>query len=164
LQALIRHFNSGSDDSEGGEREQPRYRRQRARSLSPERSPRSGTCDIPQVNDVFRQRFPTAKDEMEQQLQVLLSEFYPRTEKLADATYEFVLNQIIEAIRNILDKSQAMELSSLYFFQMTESINELYMRCANLARQPLEGPRLDETIRKLLLIISRPARLLECLV
>jgi microtubule-associated serine/threonine kinase len=93
----------------------------------------------------------------------LLSEFYPRTEKLADATYEFVLNQIIEAIRNILDKSQAMELSSLYFFQMTESINELYMRCANLARQPLEGPRLDETIRKLLLIISRPARLLECL-
>ncbi|XP_065834471.1 microtubule-associated serine/threonine-protein kinase 3-like isoform X3 [Oscarella lobularis] len=157
LQVLLRHLDTEGSDLKLSSRP-------RARSLSPERSPRNFFGDVSKLNDIYRERFPKAKEEMEDQLTILLEECHQMERgKSQHAAYEFVLNQVLEAARNILQMSRQGGLSGGYFYEITGKIEGYAIRAAEVTSLPPKAVPLGDIIRKLLLIISRPARLLECL-
>jgi len=63
--------------------------------------------------------------------------------------------------RDCLQKSQEKLITSRYFYKMSENLESLLSETKE--KSPDAAARLTGAIKKLLLIISRPARLLECL-
>lgn len=73
----------------------------------------------------------------------------------------FVHHQVIEMARDCLQKSQEKLITTRYFYEMSENLEHLLMETKDKSLDA--ATRLTELIKKLLLVISRPARLLECL-
>nr|XP_012151796.1 PREDICTED: microtubule-associated serine/threonine-protein kinase 3 isoform X6 [Megachile rotundata] len=73
----------------------------------------------------------------------------------------FVHHQVIEMARDCLQKSQEKLITTRYFYEMSENLEHLLMETKDKSLEA--ATRLTGLIKKLLLVISRPARLLECL-
>lgn len=132
-----------------------------------------------------------ATAQMEERLQDTITNFSPSsTLPLADGVLGFIHHQIIELARDCLAKSQGALITSRYFMELQEKLEKMLRdvstrqfpaRCHHLRPpvdtwflSPLQQAQerseseevkfIDQLVRKLLIIISRPARLLECLV
>ena len=69
--------------------------------------------------------------------------------------------QVLEMARDCLTKSQERLVTSRYFYEMSENLEKLLVQTREKSFEA--GNFLTCLIKKLLLIVSRPARLLECL-
>lgn len=142
--------------------------RPRSRSLSsPSRSP-CQDMDIVTLNMLYKERFPNAMRQMEQRLrrfieddQMVLAENLRECSPDAAPIIRFVHHQILEMARDCLKTSQEKIITRGYFYEISENLEKLL---SETKEKSLDGAIiLSCVVKKLLLIISRPARLLECL-
>ncbi|XP_011637591.1 microtubule-associated serine/threonine-protein kinase 3 isoform X3 [Pogonomyrmex barbatus] len=143
--------------------------RPRSRSLSsPSRSPVLDS-EIVMMNTLYKERFPKATQQMEERLTNFINENkeIDEYEIMANMTQDslpilrFVHHQVIEMARDCLQKSQEKLITTRYFYEMSENLEHLLMETKDKSLEA--ATRLTGLIKKLLLVISRPARLLECL-
>lgn len=140
------------------------YFRPRSRSLSsPSRSPIVDN-EIALMNTLYKERFPKATQQMEERLKHFINE----NKSAACSSFRdsqpivrFVHHQVLEMARDCLHKSEAKLITSRYFYEMSENLERLLLETKE--KSPEAAAELTGVIKKLLLIISRPARLLECL-
>ncbi|KAL3221145.1 hypothetical protein MRX96_029491 [Rhipicephalus microplus] len=118
--------------------------------------------EIVLMNSVYKERFPKATQQMEERLEQFVSqEAELDAQHACDAVARFAHHQIIELARDCLQKSHDKLVTSQYFYEMYESLEKLLAECQE--KSPDAAHHLRKLVRKLLLIVSRPARLLECL-
>ncbi|CAG0917622.1 unnamed protein product [Notodromas monacha] len=135
--------------------------RPRSRSLSsPIRSPvmESGS-EIVLMNELYRERFPKATQQMEERLQDFLDE--NSGEDISDGILRFVHHQVIELAKDCLQKSQEKRVTSHYFYELSENLDRLL--CETREKSAEAAVHLSGLVKKLMIIMARPARLLECL-
>ncbi|XP_070302352.1 LOW QUALITY PROTEIN: microtubule-associated serine/threonine-protein kinase 2 [Salvelinus sp. IW2-2015] len=160
LHFLTKHFSSESITDED-ERHSPM--RPRSRSLSPGRSPISFDHEIVMMNHVYKERFPKATAQMEDRLADFLSSSAPdKVMPLADGVLSFIHHQVIELSRDCLDKSREGCITSRYFYELQENLEKL-LQDAHERSESVEVTFVTQLVRKLMIVIARPARLLECL-
>ena len=80
---------------------------------------------------------------------------------LPDVSNFMFSDQVLEMARDCLTKSQERLVTSRYFYEMSENLEKLLVQTREKSFEA--GNFLTCLIKKLLLIVSRPARLLECL-
>lgn len=141
--------------------------RPRSRSLSsPSRSPIADN-NLATMNHLFKERFPKAQAQMDDRLTNFINE-YKNTSSSSNRNRDsqpivrFVTNQVVEIARDCLHKSHSKQmLTSRYFCEMSENLQRLLVETNE--KSPEAAGEIARIIKKLILIISRPARLLECL-
>ncbi|GAB1603534.1 hypothetical protein Ahia01_000634700, partial [Argonauta hians] len=128
LHILTRHFGSNEnnavppEDDSGGGRWSPRPR-PRSRSLSsPARSPASD-LEIVMMNNMYKERFPKATDQMEERLDLFIE--LNRAPAESDAILSFLHHQILEIARDCLQKSREKLITSNYFCELSENLEKL---------------------------------------
>ncbi|KAJ0032576.1 hypothetical protein NQD34_002657 [Periophthalmus magnuspinnatus] len=137
--------------------------RPRSRSLSPGRSSVSYDNEIVMMNHVYRERFPKATAQMEERLLEIVTHCSPDSSlPLADGVLGFIQHQLVELARDCLDKSQKGLVTSCYFAELQEKLEKLLHEAYERSESE-EVTIIIQLVKKLLIIISRPARLLECL-
>ena len=117
------------------------------------------------MNNLYQERFPKATHQMEEKL----NKFIQDHENLDDleldhdniAIVRFVHHQLLEMARDCVAKSRERLVTSGYFYEMSENLEKLLLQTRD--KSPEAAAYLTSLIKKLLLIVSRPARLLECL-
>lgn len=154
--------NSNASNSSSG-RISP-FHRPRSRSLSsPSRSPAIDN-EIAMMNTLYKERFPKATQQMEERLKHFINENKSavcNSFRDSQPIVRFVHHQVLEMARDCLNKSEAKLITSRYFYEMSENLERLLLETKE--KSPEAAVELAGVIKKLLLIISRPARLLECL-
>ncbi|XP_043542597.1 microtubule-associated serine/threonine-protein kinase 3-like, partial [Chiloscyllium plagiosum] len=130
----------------------------------PGRSSVSFDNEIVMMNHVYKERFPKATVQMEERLDDIISSFSPNSVlPLADGVLGFIHHQIIELARDCLEKSQNALITSRYFLELQENLEKMLQDAYERAASD-EVMFITQLVRKLLMVIARPARLLECLV
>ncbi|XP_064164717.1 microtubule-associated serine/threonine-protein kinase 4 isoform X1 [Anguilla rostrata] len=161
LHFLSKHFCTESIAGEDRRRATPM--RPRSRSLSPGRSPSCCDNEIIMMNHVYKERFPKATAQMEERIQEIIRTHAPDSVlPLADGVLSFAHHQIIELARDCLEKSRHGLITSRYFCELTDKLERLYQESTERS-ESAEVTFIKELVKKILIVIARPARLLECL-
>ncbi|CAG2101321.1 unnamed protein product [Medioppia subpectinata] len=139
--------------------------RPRSRSLSsPVRSPSADSERI-LMNNLYKERFPKATQQMEEKLFKFISDQLNIDDiecwAASDAVFRFAHHQVIELAKDCLQKSKDKLITSHYFFEISENLEKLLVECRE--KSPTAANHLCSLIKKVMIILSRPARLLECL-
>ncbi|XP_042365404.1 microtubule-associated serine/threonine-protein kinase 3 isoform X2 [Plectropomus leopardus] len=161
LHFLSKHFCTESIS--GDECRRATAMRPRSRSLSPGRSPSCYDHEIIMMNHVYKERFPRATAQMEERIQDIIRSNSPESVlPLADGVLGFAHHQIIELARDCLEKSRLGLITSSYFCELTDKLERLVQESTERSESE-EVNFIRELVKKILIIIARPARLLECL-
>ncbi|XP_060070360.1 microtubule-associated serine/threonine-protein kinase 3-like [Ylistrum balloti] len=148
-------------DEDGGHSPVSPLMRPRSRSLSsPGRSP--GGDEIIMMNSVYKERFPKATAQMEEKLNNFIEQnkVLP-TEQEGDAITRFLHHQVMELARDCLTQSRDKLITRSYFFDLSDKLEKLIEDAEE--REFVAYNYIYPLVKKLLLILSRPIRLLECL-
>ncbi|RVE66072.1 hypothetical protein OJAV_G00122900 [Oryzias javanicus] len=146
LHFLSKHFCTESIS--GDECRRATAMRPRSRSLSPGRSPSCYDHEIIMMNHVYKERFPKATAQMEEKIQEIIRSNSPES--------------IIELARDCLEKSRLGHVTSSYFCELTDKLERLVLESTERSESE-EVNFIRELAKKILIVIARPARLLECL-
>ncbi|XP_077398810.1 microtubule-associated serine/threonine-protein kinase 3 isoform X3 [Vanacampus margaritifer] len=161
LHFLSKHFcteNISADECRRAANMRPR-----SRSLSPGRSPSCYDHEIIMMNHVYKERFPKATAQMEEKIQEIIRSNSPESVlPLADGVLGFAHHQIIELARDCLEKSRLGMVTSSYFCELTDKLERLVQESTERSESE-EVNFIRELAKKILMVIARPARLLECL-
>uniref|UniRef100_A0A672KWK9 non-specific serine/threonine protein kinase n=1 Tax=Sinocyclocheilus grahami TaxID=75366 RepID=A0A672KWK9_SINGR len=162
LHFLSKHFYTESISGDDLRRATPM--RPRSRSLSPGRSPSCCDHEIIMMNHVYKERFPKATAQMEERIKEIIQSNSPENVlPLADGVLSFAHHQIIELARDCLEKSRLGLITSRYFCELTDKLERLFQESTERS-ESAEVTFIKELVKKILIVIARPARLLECLV
>ncbi|XP_066065087.1 microtubule-associated serine/threonine-protein kinase 1 isoform X1 [Chamaea fasciata] len=163
LRFLSRHFGSSESlaEEDGGARGGAAPR-PRSRSLSPGRSPSSHDNEIVMMNHVYKERFPKATAQMQERLEEFVRGCGPGGTPLADGALSFIQHQLVELARDCLAKARHGLITAGYFCELQENMERL-LQDAYERSESEEVAFITQLVKRLLIIISRPARLLECL-
>lgn len=115
---------------------------------------------------LFKERFPKAQAQMDERLTNFINEYKnsatsANRNRDSQPIVRFVTNQVVEIARDCFHKSHSKQLASRYFCEMSENLQRLLVETNE--KSPEAAGEIARIIKKLILIISRPARLLECL-
>jgi len=137
--------------------------RPRSRSLSPTRHAASYQSEVMLLNHVYHERFPKAITQMEENLESLLRS--KEDTNLISCPYpawNFVQLQTMEMIKECLKKSHDKTLTVTYFYEILSSLSNLMSEATEKSGGSTYPPVM-KLVKKLMMIIARPSRLLECL-
>lgn len=156
------------DSSEAGFSPSVSFNRQRARSLSCSPAKEYNASDIIIMqNEIFKEKFPKACSQMEENLERFVEDnkvLIDVEQCQLDPAARFVHSQVIELAKLCLEKSKANQLNSDYFDEITNNLDKLIQEAKDkFLNIDTSVEHLRKLIKKFLLILSRVARLLECI-